>query len=80
MGRVGKTVVLSDLTENENTEVLSELLQTKQSKCVCICPFMYWICSQMLKWEGGDQTGALGVAGGDKLQTTWRMQVTMEVD
>lgn len=43
-------------------------LLTKQSKCVCICLCMYWICSEMLKWERGDQTGALGIAGGDKLQ------------
>lgn len=35
---------------------------------MCICPCMYWICSEMLKWERGDQTGALGIAGGDKLQ------------
>lgn len=48
--------------------LLVTCLQTKQSKCVCICPCMYWICIEMLKWERGDQTGALGVAGGDKLQ------------
>lgn len=67
MGTVGKTVVLSGLIENENAEALSELFAIK-TECVCIFPCLYWICSEMLNWERGHQTGALGVAGGGKLQ------------
>lgn len=67
MGTVGKTVVLSGLIENENAEALSELFAIKTER-VCVFPCLYWICSEMLNWERGHQTGALGVAGGDKLQ------------